>query len=355
MLLLAGVPLAQAETTTASTGTGADGTSPAGDGADACAAEQACIDGYLWSLYERTPKVDTVKVTEQTKVTVKRKGKTRTVTKATAKLVGEDFTWKDPKAAEVAGMAPKDYVIGGMDPEFRLTLYRALRALDNAGFKPGIMCAFRDDYRQSIATGLKAQNDRSYHGGSFRGGYRHGMAADIVSVRGETREERLVSTGQMWDWIDGHEIALGIGRPYRDRDPPHVGPLDGQEYAEHRLAPVDARAEAKARKGNSINRSDSRSEKKNDKGVERKSGRTKERVTAHSDHGIAKNTTMTRPEKADHVIPKHAAMTKSAKPDPGVAVHATATKPAKTDQGIAKRAAMTKPAKAPSKPRTHSI
>jgi hypothetical protein len=27
---------------------------------------------------------------------------------------------------------------------------------------------------------------------------------------------------------------LGIGRPYLDRDPPHVGPIDGKEYADKR-------------------------------------------------------------------------------------------------------------------------
>src|SRR5262249_57268208 len=32
---------------------------------DACLEPDACIDQYLWSLYERTPKVDTVKVEER--------------------------------------------------------------------------------------------------------------------------------------------------------------------------------------------------------------------------------------------------------------------------------------------------
>ena len=53
---------------------------------------RACIDEYLWSLYERTPKVDTNKVTERIKTTVKRKGKTRTVTKTITKYVVADFT-----------------------------------------------------------------------------------------------------------------------------------------------------------------------------------------------------------------------------------------------------------------------
>ena len=37
------------------------------------------------------------------------------------------------------------------------------------------------------------------------------------------------------DWeIDAREKGLGIGRPYLDRDPPHVGPIDGKEYAAKR-------------------------------------------------------------------------------------------------------------------------
>ncbi|MBO0753511.1 MAG: hypothetical protein J2P53_15435, partial [Bradyrhizobiaceae bacterium] len=236
-------PVTTSPTTSSPDTTGAD------DGTDTCAADQTCVDRYLFSLYMRTPKIDTVNVPEQKQVTVTRKGKTKTVTKTEMKIVGEDFAWKDPKAADLAGMPLKDYVIGGMDQGFKATLYHALRALDDAGFKPGIMCAFRDDYRQSIATGLKAQNDRSFHGGSFRGGYGHGMAADIVSVKGETRTERLAASAQMWDYIDGHENELGIGRPYRDRDPPHVGPIDGEEYADHRLRPKTPHPASQAKSG----------------------------------------------------------------------------------------------------------
>ena len=42
---------------------------------NACLEPDACIDQYLWSLYERTPKVDTVKVEERIKVKIKNKGK----------------------------------------------------------------------------------------------------------------------------------------------------------------------------------------------------------------------------------------------------------------------------------------
>ena len=201
---------------------------------DACPEPDACIDQYLWSLYERTPKVDTVKVEERIKVKVKNKSKTRTVVKTLIKYITEDFAWKDSKAAQKAGMSLRDYVIGGMDRDFKRKLHDALRAMDDAGFSPGITSAFRDDYRQEIATGNKAAADSSYHGGSRRGGYGHGLAADLVSVKGGTRSERCTWSESLWKWIDAHEKELGIGRPYLDKDPPHVAPIDGKEYADKR-------------------------------------------------------------------------------------------------------------------------
>jgi len=87
---------------------------------DGCVVADVCIDRYLWALYQRTPKEDTIKEHEQRKVTVKRKGKTVTVTKSFTRLVDQDFTWKDPKAAEKAGVSMIDYVIGGMDRSFKL-------------------------------------------------------------------------------------------------------------------------------------------------------------------------------------------------------------------------------------------
>ena len=203
---------------------------------DACPEPNVCIDQYLWSLYERTPKIDTVKVEEQIKVKVKKKGKTRTVVKTLTKYVTEDFGWKDPRAAQKAGMSLKDYVIGGIDRDFRGKLYNALSAMDEAGFSPGITSGFRDDYRQELANGIKAAPDSSYHGGSRRGGYGHGFAVDLVSVKGETRAERCTWSEILWKWIDAHEKELGVGRPYLDKDPPHVAPIDGKEYADKRSA-----------------------------------------------------------------------------------------------------------------------
>ena len=201
--------------------------------ADECLVVETCIDRYLWALYQRAPKEDTIKVEEQRKVTVKKKGKTRTVTQTFTRLVDEDFAWKDPKAAEKVGMPMADYVVGGMDRGFKLKLFQALHAAAEAGLSPGITSAFRDDYRQSLASGLRAATDRSYHGGSFRGGYGHGLAADVVSIKGGTRDERWASSEILWKWIDEHGKEFGIGRPYLDRDPAHMAPIDGKEYADH--------------------------------------------------------------------------------------------------------------------------
>jgi hypothetical protein len=204
------------------------------EASDECALSEECIDQYLWSVYERAPKVDTLKVEERIKVKVEKDGKSRTVTKTVTKFVNEDFTWKDPAAAEKAGMSVAQYVIGGMDRGFKVRLYRLFRALDDAGLAPGMTSGFRDDYRQSIASGNKAATGNSYHGGSRRGGYGHGLAADVVSVKGDTRSERCSSSERMWKWIDTHDKEFGIGRPYLDKDPPHIAPIDGKEYADKR-------------------------------------------------------------------------------------------------------------------------
>ena len=147
-------------------------------------------------------------------MTIRRKGKMVTVTRSFTRLVDQDFAWKDPNAAEKVGMPMMDYVIGGMDRSFKTKLFHTLRAAELAGMSPGITSAFRDDYRQSIASGMKAATDRSYHGGSFRGGYGHGLAADVVSVDGATRDQRWNSTEKFWEWIDAHGKPVGTGRPY---------------------------------------------------------------------------------------------------------------------------------------------
>jgi hypothetical protein len=127
---------------------------------------------------------------------------------------------------------------------------------------PGITSAFRDDYRQSIASGLKAANDRSYHGGSFRGGYGHGLAADVVSVNGATRAQRLASTETLWKWIDAHGQDFGVGQPYLGKDPPHVGPIDGKEYADHHPGTKARRAGLAAKPRGKLTLQDDRSSAK---------------------------------------------------------------------------------------------
>lgn len=203
---------------------------------DECFVLEICVDHYLFALYQLPPKVDTSKVHEWRKVTVRKKRKTVTVKRRFTRLVAQDFAWKDPHAAEKAGMPLIDYVIGGMDREFKLRLFQALHAAEKAGLSPGITSGFRDDYRQSIASGLRAASNRSYHGGSLRGGYGHGLAADVVSVKGATEAERWASTESLWKWIDANEKGFGVGRPYLDRDPAHVTPVDGEEYTSRRGA-----------------------------------------------------------------------------------------------------------------------
>lgn len=219
---------------------------------DECLVVERCVDRYLWALYQRTPKEDSVKEHEQRKVTVKKKGKLVTVTKTFTTLVDEDFAWKDPKAADHTGMPLVDYVIGGMDRDFKLKLFHMLHVAEQAGLSPGITSAFRDDYRQSIASGLKAADNRSYHGGSLRGGYGHGLAADIVSVNGATRAQRLTSSETLWKWVDAHGSEFGIGRPYLGRDPPHVAPIDGKEYAAHHPGVKARQAESAAKPHNKL-------------------------------------------------------------------------------------------------------
>jgi hypothetical protein len=146
------------------------------------------VDTYLWDVYSRIP---------------------------TKKDGTGDFTWKDPAAAKHVHMALKDYVIGGMDPEFREQLYHAGRAMDAAGLQWSMLSAFRDDYRQGLASGFKASVGNSLHGGSRRtGGYGHGRAIDITGPEGKESE--------VWHWIDAHGAKYGLHRPLPGADPAHI-------------------------------------------------------------------------------------------------------------------------------------
>ena len=146
------------------------------------------VDDYLWEVYQRAP--------------IKKDGT-------------GDFTWKDPAAAKHMGLSLPDYVIGGMDPEFREQLYHAGQAMDAARLQWSMLSAFRDDYRQGLASGYKAGISNSLHGGSRRtGGYGHGRAIDITGPDGRESE--------VWKWIDAHGAKYGLRRPLPGTDPAHV-------------------------------------------------------------------------------------------------------------------------------------
>src|SRR6266446_8410325 len=56
---------------------------------DECLVVDICVDRYLWTLYQRTPKEDTIKELERRNITVKRKGKMVTVARTFTKLVDD--------------------------------------------------------------------------------------------------------------------------------------------------------------------------------------------------------------------------------------------------------------------------
>jgi hypothetical protein len=156
------------------------------------------VDQYLWAAYERSP-------TKQDST--------------------GDFTWKDAAAATHLGMSLKTYVIGGMDPDLRELLYHAGLAMDAARIHWTILSAFRDDYRQSLASGLKAHTNNSLHGGSAAtGGYGHGCAVDIKDADG--------NSDSVWHWLDKNSAKIGLQRLLPRADPAHVQPRG----AWHRLA-----------------------------------------------------------------------------------------------------------------------
>jgi len=150
------------------------------------------VDEYLWTAYQRSnTKLDS----------------------------HGDFTWKDVAAAARTDLSTQEYVIDGMDPDFRELLFHAGRAMDAAGIDWTILSAFRDDYRQGLASGYKAHDNNSFHGGSAAtGGYGHGCAIDLASAGGD------LSNPIVWNWLDQHGGQFGLHRPLGRADPAHVQP-----------------------------------------------------------------------------------------------------------------------------------
>ena len=64
--------------------------------ADECLTSELCIDQYLWSLYQRARKVDTIKVVEQKKASVVKKGKLRTIIQKNCKACARGFHMEGP-------------------------------------------------------------------------------------------------------------------------------------------------------------------------------------------------------------------------------------------------------------------
>ena len=154
------------------------------------------IDEYLWNVYQRS---------------------------STKRDASGDFTWKDEAAAARLGLVTKQYVIGGMDPDFRELLYSIGHAMDADGISWTILSGFRDDYRQGLASGYKAHIGNSFHGGSrATGGYGHGCAADIEASNGEG-----ASNNAVWRWVDQHGEKFGVFRPMKQIDPAHIQPFGG--------------------------------------------------------------------------------------------------------------------------------
>src|SRR6266481_9849812 len=56
-----------------------------------------------------------------------------------------------------------------------------------------------------------------------------------------------------------HGKEFGIGRPYLDRDPPHLAPIDGKEYAAHRGGTKAQHAESDIKKRKRLAARDDRS------------------------------------------------------------------------------------------------
>jgi hypothetical protein len=171
------------------------------------------VEQYLWEVYRRKPiKSDS----------------------------SGDFTWKDPAAAKKRGIPLQSYVIGGMDPDFREQLYHAGHAMDATGIHWSMLSAFRDDYRQALASGYKAHGGNSQHGGSnATGGYGHGRAIDITTADGEP--------AVVWHWIDAHGEKFGLRRPMHSADPAHIQPRPTFHDLAHQLR------EARTRLANEMN------------------------------------------------------------------------------------------------------
>ena len=97
------------------------------------------------------------------------------------------------------GKTLQAYVIVGMDADFRELVYHAGKALNKAGIEWTIVSGFRDDWRQSIASGIKARTGYSRHGGSEAvGGYGHGRAVDLGHIDSSAQRRGVALDRRQW-------------------------------------------------------------------------------------------------------------------------------------------------------------
>lgn len=150
----------------------------------------------------------------------------------------EDFTWKDPFVAKQKGVDVETYALGGLDPKFKNLLAGMFQYMQDVGLKPGITAGYRGPERQKLITrGVRARDPNgSYHGGPpDKRGPGHGLAADVVSTDGDTREQRLANSEQLWKWIKENGTLFGVRLPYSlDYDPGHAVPTWSPEYPKAR-------------------------------------------------------------------------------------------------------------------------
>jgi hypothetical protein len=156
-----------------------------------------------------------------------------------------DFSWKDAAAASRSLRTVCDYAINGMHGDLREILYALGHRADEAGVKWSFLSAFRDDYRQGIASGFKASSCGSLHGGSCRTlGWGDGRAADLwISDRNGYPAE---SASPLFELIDRLGPSLGLFRPMPGIDPSHVQVSGDWQAIGRRLRAERLRSETQA-------------------------------------------------------------------------------------------------------------
>ncbi len=201
---------------------------------DECFVMDACIDRYLWALYQRTAKEDL----DQGRGPPRRHRQAQGQDghgDAQLHKAGRSGFWLEGSESGRARQHADDGLRHRRHGQ-ELQAKAVSHAARSRGRRPVAGHHQRVPRRLPPVDRERPEGRLRplYHGGSTRGGYGHGMAADIVSTQGNNRAQRWVSTEILWKWVDANGKAFGIGRPYLGRDPPHVGPVDGQEYISKR-------------------------------------------------------------------------------------------------------------------------